>query len=37
MTREQMRLRKEYETLINKQLFKPTAKNFGFKIISGSA
>ena len=37
MTREQMRLRKEYEALINKQLFKPTAKQFGFKIISGSA
>ena len=37
MTREQMRLKKEYTTLIQKQLFKPTTKQFGFKVVSGYA
>ncbi len=37
MTREQMRLQKEYKLLVEKQLFKQTAKQFGFKTISGSA
>lgn len=37
MTREQMRLQKEYKTLVEKQLLKPTAKQFNFKTISGFA
>ena len=37
MTREQMRLQKEYKMLVEKQLLKPTAKQFGFKTISGFA
>lgn len=37
MTRDQMRMRKEYETLIDKQLFRPTAKQYGFRTVSGFA